>query len=145
MNELAAQKLIIDAVRSVGGAGWKLSNRFLVGVPDLLLCLPRQPIGVWEVKISDRKKSDMLTLKITPLQEKTLNDLHNAGGYCGVISFLRDGSKLFMNAYTWDVVSYSDQWLPKFKVGVLDHEELERGHREEKIVDILEQIYGQRV
>lgn len=143
MNELQAQKLVIDAVRSVGGAGWKLSNRFLVGVPDLLLCLPRQPIGVWEVKINDRpKRAVHVKLEVTPLQEKTLNDLHNAGGYCGVISFLRDDKQLLIAAYWWPTVKYEDSFMDKFVVSTLQHTPLRRGQREDDIINALEGQYG---
>ncbi len=143
MNELQAQKLVIDAVREYGGAGWKLSNRFLVGIPDLLLCLPLQTVGIWEVKIGDMPKRDNhVKLAITPLQEKTLNDLHNAGGFCGVISFLREGSGLRIAAYWWPTVKYEDQFIGKFVVSTLNHLPLRRGQREQDIVEALEGQYG---
>lgn len=39
-KELALQTNIIKSVRSDGGYGRKMSNRFLIGIPDLLIALP---------------------------------------------------------------------------------------------------------
>lgn len=142
MNELAAQSLVINAVRGAGGFGVKLAHKFLAGVPDMLLCLPRQQIGIWECKISDAPKRDnRITLKLTDLQEKFLRDLDVAGGYCGVVSFLRDGNKLLMNAWTYVVLRYEDQFIEKHRVSTLGYVELKRGEREETIVGILERVY----
>lgn len=147
MNELAAQSLVIKALRQEGGFGIKMSNRFLAGVPDLMLCLRGHPeIGVFEVKIDEVPKRDnYITLKLTDLQEKFLRDLDDLGGWCGVISFLRDGHKLSVAAWSYEVLRYEDHWMAKHRVSTLGYTELKRGEREEKIVDILEHVYGQRV
>jgi hypothetical protein len=146
MNELQAQSLVVNAVRIYDGFGVKLAHKFLVGIPDLLLCLPNQPIGLWEVKIDNVPKRDnYITLKLTQLQEKTLNDLNKAGGYCGVISFLRDGQKLSIAAFRYDILRYEDSWTEKHRVSILGYAELRRGLREETIVSVLERAHGQRV
>lgn len=143
MNELAAQRLVIQAVKSVGGTGWKLSNKFLIGVPDLLLCLPGQAVGIWEVKISDRPKTvDQITLKLTPLQDKTLGDLAKAGGYCGVISFMRTTGEIEMDAWLYKTLAYEDNWISKHRVDIRNHEKLRRGEREQGIIKVLNKAWS---
>jgi len=48
--ELAVQTNIIKSVRRDGGYGRKMSNRFAIGVPDLLVALPQFAPCVIEVK-----------------------------------------------------------------------------------------------
>jgi len=48
--ELAVQTNIIKSVRRDGGYGRKMSNRFAIGVPDLLIALPTFAPCVIEVK-----------------------------------------------------------------------------------------------
>lgn len=142
MNELQLQRLVIQAAKSVGGTGWKLSNKFLVGVPDLLICLPGQPISIWEAKLNDKPLVvTEVTLKLTPLQEKTLSDLDNAGGFCGVISFLRTTGEIEMNAYLYRYLRYEDAFIKKHRVNIESHLKLRRGSREPTIVKILEKAY----
>lgn len=142
MTELEAQRLVVKAAKSVGGTGWKLSNRFLIGVPDLLICVPGQSTGIWEVKMNDKPKGEEITLKLTPLQEKTLSDLDNAGGYCGVISFLRTTGEVEMDAFLYKTLRYEDIWIKKHRVSVSSHEKLKRGHREEGIVRVLNKAWS---
>lgn len=90
MKETDLQSLTIKAVRLYGGAAHKLSNRFLVGVSDLLVKLPKLPAALLEVKYDER--ADMPVAGIVPdvtvLQYKFLKEYHDAGMRCGVMSFL---------------------------------------------------------
>jgi hypothetical protein len=62
MNEISLQSNIIEWIKGEGGYGRKLSHRFLVGIPDLLLRVnpPRSARGflvVAEVKILHSEKA----------------------------------------------------------------------------------------
>lgn len=71
-RELSFQKEIVDALRKQGGHGMKLSHRFSVGVPDLLLVAP---VGTFLFEAKDLgevcDKFNRLT-GVTPLQQETL-------------------------------------------------------------------------
>lgn len=94
MLETALQKDVIDAVREAGGEASKLSNRFLIGVSDLLVKFPDLPAMLVEVKkdvypvATDRVKIDL-----TPKQLQFLRGFDRAGMTCGVLSFLYDRRK----------------------------------------------------
>src|SRR5580692_714296 len=114
MNELDAQRLVVQAAKSVGGYGFKLSNKFLIGIPDLLVQLPRQSTGLWEVKINDKPRVvEEVSLKLTPLQDKVLADFSAAGGFCGVISFLRTTGDIEMDAFLYRTLAYEDTYIKK--------------------------------
>lgn len=96
MRELDCQSLIIDAVRAQGGAAHKLSNRFLVGVSDLLVKLPKYPAALFEVKLAkfSMKISDGHDFMpdLTKLQEDFLLGYARAGMACGLLSFVQRGN-----------------------------------------------------
>lgn len=154
MKEVDAQKLVIDAVKSAGGHGHKLSNRFLVGVVDLLIKLPGQPAMLAEVKLEKRSSfkgqtsdSVYFTPDVTALQWKFLKDYHDAGMTCGLISFVEVGGKgvkgLSMGTFTLDVdkpYSYrrGDAVLLSQHVSLADPVT-----RYAKIVELLEQTNGE--
>lgn len=97
MKETDCQKLVIDVVRERGGAGHKLSNRFLVGVADLLVKLPGYRAALIEVKLEclgrTTKVDHEFTLAVTPLQIKFLASYAAAGMACGVMSFIEVGGR----------------------------------------------------
>lgn len=104
MKEVEVQKLIVDAVREAGGAAHKLSNRFSIGVPDLLIKLPRNstiadlfPAMLMEVKLekyadvnklAERGKTTMPD--VTVPQHSFLTDYAKAGMLAGVMTFIVD-------------------------------------------------------
>lgn len=101
MRELEYQKEVVDAVRQNGGAAWKLSSKFLVGVVDLYVQLPPDPNPAWGVPlprsamlieakwcVRPKTPSTQIKLEVTPKQLKMLRDNHNAGGVSGVASFV---------------------------------------------------------
>ncbi len=117
MNELGMQALIVDAVNGSGGFARKLSNRFLVGVVDLLVKLPDYPAGVLEVKQRDLPRDNNLTWKldVTGPQQRFLRDAHGAGMPAGVASFMhRRGSgplerRLHLGVWTYEAME-NETW-----------------------------------
>lgn len=93
MNELKLQSLIIDQIVSEGGHGRKLSHRFLVGIPDLLLrlSLPRSAKGAMvlvEVKLLRVSEDYDLTrepkIGVTPKQTLELTRFEHSCVAVGV-------------------------------------------------------------
>lgn len=89
MKELDIQTKTIKAVEAAGGAAVKLSNRFLIGVADLLIKLPEIPTMLMEVKLNLMPiQKETVNLDTTKLQQDFLRSFGKAGVDCGVISFL---------------------------------------------------------
>lgn len=82
MNELEIQSHLIRQIKIDGGWGCKMNNKFLAGIPDLLLAHPLIGTGFAEVKIV---KSGGLVL-LTPLQKETLKRMRGAKMHVGVIA-----------------------------------------------------------
>lgn len=85
MKEIDLQSKCIAAIRELGGFSQKMSNRFLIGVPDLLCQLPDFPTSFWEVK---RRATVYQNPDPSPKQKLWLRDFTRAGGFCGVIYFV---------------------------------------------------------
>ena len=94
MNELDAQRLICKSAVSGGGFAFKMSNRFLVGVPDLLVKIPQYPTMLIEVKLDKSKVKDPIDVEVTPTQGGYLRRARAAGMVTGVASFLQRTSRL---------------------------------------------------
>lgn len=91
--EVDYQKLICDVVKEAGGFGKKLSNRFLVGVPDLLLLHPDWTPGIYEVKLNKKPiRKDIVNLEVTVPQENFLRAIEPMNMIAAVFSILRDGN-----------------------------------------------------
>lgn len=139
MNELAYQRLIIKAVTEYGGAGWKQNNRFLVGVPDLLL----QVLG-WGTSVCEVKKTTYpydlscpVRFKLSKLQHGTLKGWSEAGGIGGVIVIATRAKDAFIAAYPTSRIGDTIITVPAY-----DFVHLARGKREEIIVtEIQRRIY----
>lgn len=91
MNELQFQSRCIRAVREHGGAAHKLSNRFMVGVSDLLVKLPNCAAMLVEVKLAKFKTTQERTfrLQVTKPQEVFLASYDRAGMLCAVLSVIQ--------------------------------------------------------
>jgi hypothetical protein len=78
MRELNFQKRIIDLIKEEGGYGYKMSNRFKVGVPDLLIAAPMRGVVFFECKCLNVMPDafDRQT-GITPIQMDHLNRLNS--------------------------------------------------------------------
>lgn len=135
MDELGFQNLIIKAVRREGGFGHKMSNRFLVGVPDLLLKLKTVSSGLWEVKMVDRPKhKKTVMLNVSPLQAKWLSQFHAVGGPCGVIAGMRSDEGLSIGVYPF---RHLEDEPPPYEVCVSSFVLLPKGARESTIVSTI--------
>lgn len=93
-DETSYQHDIIKAVVALGGWGKKLSNRFLIGIPDLGIVL--RPFGqmIIEVKKVEHAASTNRPVNtgLTDLQSINLRDIAKSGGNCGVL-LLAPGDK----------------------------------------------------
>lgn len=107
MKETDYQKFVLDIVRDAGGAGHKLSSRFLVGVSDLLVKLPGREAALIEVKLAKfapKTSGDHeFGLGVTVLQREFLKKYDKAGMKTGVLSFVEHGrQKLRMGIFGLD-------------------------------------------
>lgn len=144
-NELDCQRLVVKAVREHGGFGFKMSNRFLAGIPDLLIQHETLGTGLWEVKLDKyHPRQQVFKLKLTELQKKTLKDFAAAGGFCGVISFLKSQQELKMIALSYQVLEFGDHLIPPFTTHPSSYKVLPRGRREETIMSILKWAHNER-
>lgn len=118
MNELAMQKLIVDTVNESGGFALKMSHRFLVGIPDLLVKLvpaatdegARHLVtGILEVKQRDymADASRPFKLDVTEPQKNYLYKAQQAGTPTGVVSFMQEKNKGIRGLWVC-VYDYSD-------------------------------------
>lgn len=89
IKETDVQLDVVHAVQEAGGAATKLSNRFLVGVVDLLVKLPDRPAMLVEVKkYGVPARSDTVSLDVTLKQWQFLYDYRRAGMAAGVLAVL---------------------------------------------------------
>lgn len=73
-KELKLQTDIIKSVERMGGYGLKMSNRFMIGIPDLLIMLPPYAPCIIEVKdFGEVVDKFNLKVPVTPKQNHTLN------------------------------------------------------------------------
>lgn len=136
-NELWAQRIIVDALRASGGFAFKMSHKFLVGVPDLFVKLPEAPASFWEVKIKDRPANPVdFSLPLTPPQKNWLRDYNGAGGVCGVVSVLRGPAELYLAVVRYEVISYGDSDVRPWRIHRRAHTVIDRGNRNKAIFDI---------
>lgn len=98
MQELDIQRELIKATIVQGGEAFKMSNRFLVGVPDLFVQLPNHPTALIEVKYEQRKKMDgIVHVCLTGPQQNRIRLIQKAGGVAGWVLVVRVG----LGRYLW--------------------------------------------
>lgn len=98
-SELDLQKLVVDVVnQDLGGFARKLSHRFLIGVPDILVKVPGNPCAViLEVKQQKAPvKLDTIHLDVSVAQARFLRDALKGGVPTGVVSFIQKPGMLGM-------------------------------------------------
>ena len=81
LTELQIQAKLVEAIKEVGGFGYKQSNKFLAGPPDLFLTHEDTGPVFIEVKLMENPSRPVL---VTPLQELTMKRMQKAKTKCGV-------------------------------------------------------------
>jgi hypothetical protein len=90
-KEVPLQNELCKAIGLFGGKAQTLNNRFIHGVPDLLIKLLGYPGMLIECKRNLYTHTTRTTPVIVPLEElqfTTLKEWHSAGMPCGLLSFL---------------------------------------------------------
>lgn len=100
VNELDIQGELRKATITAGGYSFKMSNRFLIGVPDLFVQLPKFPTLILEVKFvagKDVRADGSIRAEPTLHQARYINDIRKAGGQAGwvVVTWVKVG------VYAW--------------------------------------------
>jgi hypothetical protein len=96
MKETECQQLVIDAVEDegIGGRGLKFNNRFVIGIPDLLIKLPAVQPVILEAKLFTFSQKTLENghliqdIGATKLQKDQLRDWGYAGMLTGVVLFI---------------------------------------------------------
>lgn len=81
-KELDLQAKLVKAAKDAGGYGYKQSNKFLAGPPDLYLSHPATGAVFIEVKKNHPGQKNVGT---TPLQRTVMKQMQMAGSKCGVV------------------------------------------------------------
>lgn len=83
MDELQLQRELLGDLDD-GSYGFKVSSRFLVGIPDLYIQSPNLP-AVWlEIKfVRGLSSTNFTTVSLTPKQRAVLTRIQAAGGRSG--------------------------------------------------------------
>jgi hypothetical protein len=143
MIETEAQQLLIEAVQEGGGRGLKFNNRFVIGIPDLLIKMQGVEPMILEAKLHKFARSTLdagyliKNVGCTKLQRDQLRDWGFAGILTGVVSFVMeqegDVRSLRMALY-----SYNDMGNSHWSVHTNDHKPL--GEKSERLTNIREQL-----
>jgi hypothetical protein len=141
VKEIALQKLVVDAVKANGGMAHKLSNRFLVGVADLLVKMPNGPATLLEVKQREwGPQLNRFILDVTVPQQRFLKNYADAGMTCGVMSFVQRGGRKDLSVAIFGI---DELITTRFYVMLASHESLGApSNREFNLINTL--ICGQR-
>lgn len=108
-SELYFQKQLINAAVEMDGYGQKLSNRFIVGVPDLLLQVPG-----WRTTLVEAKQHffvpnpKIIHIDLTKIQEDRLKRHTRSGGDAGwaMVAHSKDGQKWVMASRNLSILTF---------------------------------------
>lgn len=105
MIELDIHTRMVDAARDAGGYALKMNNRFVKGVPDLMIKMPTLPVVFIEVKFMDKEPLQGWTINdgLTELQRREIHKIQNAGGYAGLAYVVRGAAGVFKIVTRCDV------------------------------------------
>lgn len=140
MKEVDLQSKCVTAIREIDGFAQKMSNRFLIGVPDLLCQLPCHRTSFWEVKRRGHFKQDPSP---TPKQKLWLRDFTWSGGLGGVICFVIIGNDLAVAirpASVFDLDNIEEKW----RIGEEHYKLLPRGCKMQPFKDELVRVHVDR-
>lgn len=112
-SEVDHQGDIVKAVKRLGGWGKKLSNRFLIGIPDLGIVI--RPYGhfIIEVKMVEHAATTNRPVNtgLTDLQAINLRDIAASGGNCGVLLICKTATR--GNHKVWGYYGPAETYNPK--------------------------------
>ena len=106
--ELRYQKQIVDDVKFFDRRSYaiKMSNRFIAGIPDLLIKVPDYEILFVEVKYTVLPKtSSTVLVETTAIQKRTLKVMAGAGLAVAVWVFVDVGKSTGIAKVGWDRTS----------------------------------------
>lgn len=105
MMEVEFQRNICNAARAEGGYAHKRSNRFMVGIVDLLIKMPAAPAAIIECKMVTipKQHNTVIHIDMTKLQRADLKEFRRAGGWsgymlCAPAPKLRDKYYIYMGS-----------------------------------------------
>jgi hypothetical protein len=141
VKEVDHQRDIKESAIREGGFSFKMSNRFLIGVPDLYIAMPGYPACLLEVKRNDDYATPgvagHLRDGLTEKQKSTLSKVWAAQAYAGWFVIVRDGKETlgylggpgFGEAKTWFRRGEKKHWPVQDIVATLTALHLvQRGH-----------------
>lgn len=92
--EIKLQKDVCDAITAAGNAAQPLNNRFIKGIPDLLIKLFEYEAMLLECKLNRFDKvQGVIDIDLQPLQYRTLRHWHDRGMHVGVLSFVHTSGR----------------------------------------------------
>jgi hypothetical protein len=112
-TELQLQAELVKACKEAGGFGYKQSNKFLAGPPDLYLSHEATGPVFIEVKLNDPSSK---VANVTPLQTDTIQRMQKAGSRCAVCvlvpmpTALGGGYDIYMNTNPTKL-KLDDSWI----------------------------------
>ena len=145
MIETECQQLCIDAVEEIGGCGVKFNNRFIIGVPDLLLQIPGHGAMILEAKLHRFSVKTLAAghliedVGCTAKQIMYLRDWGHAGMLTGVVSFVTEQGA-DVRGLRMAVWSYAEMEHIHWSVNTKDHVPL--GDKYERMLNIRQQLIG---
>lgn len=103
MNELKFQKKIIDEVKRFNRLSYaiKLNNRFLAGVPDLLIKVPGYDPLFVEVKVGKMSRDHVVKIGTTAIQRSTMKKMEQSGLKTAVWTLVENGASPFILQTMW--------------------------------------------
>lgn len=93
MNELIIQKYLYQNIILHGGHGFKLSNRNLIGIPDLIV--QHQRLGTWIIEVKylryEWSENHITIIHTTDMQRNFMKNWIRAGGNTGFMVVMPTG------------------------------------------------------
>lgn len=143
MIETEAQQLAIDAVKETGGNGLKFNNRFVIGIPDLLLKMQGHEAMIFEAKLHRFARSTIeagyhiANIGCTKLQKDQLRDWQFAGIPTGVMSFVMEQES---DVRSLRMALYSHEEMLKRHWSAHTNDHFPLGEKSERLTNLRQQL-----
>lgn len=133
MKELDFQRELIKAAKKNSGFGWKLDNKWLAGIPDVVIIMG--DVYFLECKAMHYKSLPIghsIKIDATKIQRRILRQIQSAGGNAGLVTLIQYERIDYIHV-TKDIHATHSIW------GVDDYTRRKRGEEWPigKIVDLL--------